>query len=263
MAFWGMPVCIKESTDYDIISWEKESLVGIPFVEWHDINILNNKEIMERYSGPSIIIEGIPVNVCTPEGLSIIKRSHLHRDLSFGKHITHYHKYLRPYSMNWTEEDRALLARRIEMTEKEYPQRYPKLNVTVEEFFDDAVVKVYNHDYLHELVAYNDAPMYTKMQKDKSKAWCERELWEQFTELEKQQCVAEESYVIAIERWLVPRKWNFPAKLAYMKALEKVSTTLTSGWFRAYALDFYTEILQLFNQDKIDKVRRVLNEFQK
>ena len=96
-------------------------------------------------------------------------------------------------------------------------------------------------------MAFNDVPMYTKMQPNPEMAWCSKDMWETFSESEKQQCVAEEAVVISIERFLVPSDWKKPYRLSYMKSLEKVCTTLCSGWFRDYAIDNYPAIVDLFD----------------
>ena len=66
-------------------------------------------------------------------------------------------------------------------------------------------------------------------------AWIEKELWEKFTHQEKMMCVVEETTVIALERFLIPGREKY-ATAAYMKALQKVCTSLTSGWFRDFTI---------------------------
>ena len=77
---------------------------------------------------------------------------------------------------------------------------------------------------------------------------------------DKLKCIAEETYVIAIERFLVPKDWKYPAKLAYMKALKKVCTTLCSGWFREFAICNYPQIVDLFDKQKILSVKLQLEK---
>ena len=91
-------------------------------------------------------------------------------------------------------------------------------------------------------------------------AWCEKDLWEGgLSDLQKRQCVAEECYVIATERFIVPAGLDYPLKLAYLKALKKVCTTLCSGWFRDYAIDNYPFIVDLFDENKMKEVVKGLN----
>lgn len=246
---------IKLSTksDIDVISDEP-----IPGFEFHDKSFLNNSIFCTHYSTNDVItINGIDVIPINMKGLGIIKRSHLWRDLKFDRHIAMYHHHLSEH-MILNEFDQSILEQRIQLSYKEFDNKYPKLNKTVSEFFDDFVVKKYDHDYLHELVAFNDKPMYTKMQTDPSRAWCEKLLWDTFTYEEKCQCVAEETYVIAIERFLVPTDWKHYTKLAYVKSLHKVCTTLTSGWFRDFAIDNYPYIFNLFDNEKLKNIKNML-----
>ncbi len=254
LAYWNTSVKLSPSSDWDIISAEQ-----IEGAEWHDPNFLNNAELERFTSNARIYFNGHELYVVNPWGLSVVKRSHLWRDLSFQKHVTHYHKYLTNFKrQNYTNETEKFLQERIALTMKAFPQGHPSLKKSVDEFFDDYVEKKYNHDYLHELVAYEFKPLYTRLQRDSSSAWCERELWDKFTDLEKIMCVAEETQVIAIERFLVPKDWNYSVKHAYLRALDKVCTTLCSGWFRDFAIDYYPEVMELCDTMKFENIRKEL-----
>jgi hypothetical protein len=253
LAEWDNDFVLKESADWDVIS--EKPIEGF---EWHDPSLLDNF-MFERYSsGHVLTVNGVDLHVVNPIGLAIIKRSHLWRALGFRKHITHYHKHLQKFSNFFEEDDKEMLRMRIKMTMDKFPQQGPNLKQTVEDFFDDAVTKKYNHDWLHELYAFEDAPMYTKMQRDSSLAWCEKDMWDEMSHGQKVRCVAEETYVIATERFLVPTDFKTPAKLAYMKSLEKVCTTLCKGWFRDFAIDYYPEVINVFDPGKVEKVKSIL-----
>lgn len=255
--YWFDSVKISDDTDWDVISPEP-----IEGCEWHDPNLLNNKDVVNYASRNLVVLpNGDTARVVYPLGLALIKRSHLHRSLSFQKHITHYHKVLR-YQHVFDYSDKKFLEERIALTKEQFPQGNPNLMQSKEDFFDDAVPKVYDHDYLHELVAYYDKPLYTRLLRDTSLAWCENNKWVTLTDANKALCVAEEVQVIAIERFLIPKNWEYPCKLAYMKALEKVCTTLCSGWFRDFAIDNYPEILNLFDENRILRVKSILQKEQ-
>lgn len=245
---------VKTETDWDVIS--DHPLDG---TEWHDPKLLLNSEI-EQWASNHVVSTpaGDLLYVVLPIGLALIKRSHLWRDLSFGKHITHYNKYLKVHLDNANEHELDYLKRRTEETKKLYPAYSPNLNQSVQDFFDDGVKKKYEHDYLHKLFAYTDVPMYTRLQTDPSKAWCKKELWDGLTLIEKNQCVAEECYVIAAERYMIPANWEFNHKIAYNRALEKVCTTLCSGYFRDHAIEHFPDILTMLDANKFNKVREQL-----
>jgi hypothetical protein len=247
---------VKESADWDVISLEP-----IEGTEWHKPEHLDNY-LLEKYTSDlTLNYRGFPLVVVGMDGLSIMKRSHLWRDLSFQKHITHYHKYITKHVPQYTTEMYVDYKNREDLTLKAYERGHPNLKQSVKDFFNDYVTKKYDHDYLHELVAYHDKPLYTHMQRDAKSAWCDYGLWLDFSHQERSQCTAEEVYVIAIERFMVPNDWKFPSKLAYMKALDKVCTTLTSGWFRAYAIDNYPELFNMYDEEKFNQVKETLNEY--
>lgn len=251
IAHWNPEFKIRSNSDWDIIGTPDgeeyfRMFLGIPNsdrIEWHDPDHLNNKDMTGYVSN----------HIISTYGLAIIYRSHLHRDWNWDAHITKYHKFILPLLENDLHLTDPTLLERIKLTKKAYPQGNPKLNQTNEMFFDDPVEKVYDHDFLHELYAYGDRPMFEKLKHEgeEGKAWCAKDLWEQLSHLQRLQCVAEESYVIATERFMVPNDWNYPTKKAYYYALKKVCTTLTSGWFRDFAIDNFPQVFELFDASKM------------
>lgn len=261
LSYWYPKMEIKDTTDVDIITNRPGAFDEAIHckMEFHDPWLLNN-ESFERFTSDqfTLSIQGQKVYVCLPVGLSIIKRSHLWRDLKFNKHITHYHKYLHFYSRVYDDKCKELLAERTAMTMNQYPQGNPNLMQSKEDFFDDAVEKLYDHDYLHELYAHYDKPLYTKLLRQADLAWCEESKWQMLSHEDKLKCIQEEVYVIATERYMVRNNWKYPAKKAYMQALQKVCTTLCSGWFRDYSIDFYPDLVHNFDGSKVEKVKQVL-----
>ena len=253
--FWYPECSIKDTTDWDVISDKP-----IEGTEWHNPNILLNREIENYDSGHTVEFNGQEFCIVNRTGLACIKRSHLWRDLSFNKHITHWDKSLSKAVPYFTDYDKDYLDRRTRATMQMFPQQYPKLNKTVSDFFDDAVQKKYSHDWLHELYAFESKPMYTKLQSNPELAWCEKEKWDNLTDIQKLQCVAEETYVIATERFLVPSDWSYPERLAYFNALKKVCTTLCSGWFRDFAIDNHTILCEMFDPSKVKNVKSVIEK---
>lgn len=259
--FWFPDHKIKESTDWDIISDKpfEDIPEGINY-EWHDPDILLNRELENYTSSVGRVFNGKVVFIVNPMGLALVKRSHLWRDLGFDKHITHWNKYLQPVTVFKNDFDEDYLKRRTAATMQMFPQGHPKLNQTVEKFFDDAVVKKYNHDDLHILYAHHNKPLYTYMQSNPELAWCEKDKWDKFSFDDKIKCVQEEAYVIATERFLVPSGWNYPERLAYFNAVKKICTTLCSGWFRDFAIDNHQLICSRFDAQKVKSVVQYLQQ---
>lgn len=260
--YWYPDMKINFDTDWDIISNRQIDFDDpIHFkIEWHDAWLLNNEEF-ERYTDKNYTLDilGQKVYICNPVGLSIIKRSHLWRNIKFDKHITHYHKYLKKHSTHYDDIDKLLLKQRIRMTMEKYPQGNPNLMQSKEDFFNDAVVKKYDHDYLHELFAYHDKPLYTRLLRQADLAWCDEDKWLSLSHEDKLRCAAEEVQVIATERFLIPNNWKCSSKLSYNKALGKLCTTLCSGWFRDFGIDYYPELINMYDKSRFDKVQSILN----
>lgn len=261
IAYWNAEFQIRPDSDWDFVGdpqMEEDfrrdfNIPNMDRIEFHDPDFLNNRQMefmfLYRYE-----------NVVTPFGLAIFYRSHLHRDYKWDAQIAKYHKFivplLTPAELKLVTTDKLYLER-VELTKQQFKAGNPNLLQSNDSFFDDAVEKIYEHDYLHELYAYEERPMFERLKKPEnfSLAWCEKDLWNALTEQQKIQCVAEETYVIATERYLVPNNWHFIPKKAYYWALRKVCTTLTSGWFRDYAIDNFPEVYHLYDPNRIDAVR--------
>lgn len=243
---------IKKDADWDIISnyLKKDNFKNkrVEIKPYH--GVIDNSHLKEYTDDLVIIVDGVPLHVLTLKGLAIVKRSHLWRDWFFDKHIFMYTKYLKSQEAFFNEEDRAYLKQRTDEHIKYFSKIKVNLRKTPEEFFNNYVDREYNHDYLHTLVAYNEKPMYTRLQINGDKSvWCEKTLWDGLSQLEKIQTVLEEVYVIALERFIIPHKVYI--KIAFMRALKMVCTNLTSGWFRDFAIDNYTEIMLSYDKSKL------------
>ena len=135
------------------------------------------------------------------------------------------------------------------------------LNVTKDEFFDDGVKKYIDHDLLHEMFAHEDEPIYKKTQSDQAEVFCSESLWNQLTYEQQINMVLEETYVIAAERFIIPKMVfqrqqlellhdrdafdGDPGNLhmqTILNSLKKVCTSLSSGWFREFSINNYFEI---------------------
>lgn len=254
------------TSDWDILCPTVESAAIVRLekkypeyrVEFHDMDMLNNARIYDHYCNQYTVPISTPLGpmfVAPMTLLYLLKRSHAWRDRSFEKTMYDLWKrelYLEEDCLSDIERD--LLKERTELSYKRFPQRTPKLNKSVTAFFDDPVDKYFDHDWLHEVFAYEDKPMFTRLQPDPESAWCAEDLWKKLTYEQRLQCVAEECSVIATERFVVPKNWVFPTRLAYIWALRKVCTTLCSGWFRDFAIDNYGHVLDLFSQDRFNEI---------
>ena len=247
---------VKDTADWDIITNQS---INAPNVELLDPDKQSNRGLTQYLDGLTVNYQGYELHVPTLTGLAIVKRSHLWRDVGFDKHITMYHKHMMPF-VSYSANDRTYLNNRIATIRSEYGDKHPSLKKTPKEFFDDYVIKKYDHDMLHELVAYGKQPIYQSLLIDCNSVWCDVDKWTSLSIDEQNKCVSEEAMVIAIERYLVPSEWKYSVKIAYYKALHRICTTLTSGWFRDHAIDNFSTIMDLCDPNQILSIRMQLKD---
>jgi hypothetical protein len=260
---------IRYSKDIDVICYEKDITVETTGNEYARTAIVDGKRyeflLADNQESLQYLLKEKD-SFTDYEIAYIMKAGHIHiggkRQDNWEKHMHDYHMLRQILNTNTATQSRvelignAVLLHR-KTTDERVRQRTPKLNgVKKDEFFDDFVKKHIDHDRIHEEVAYDSKPAYTKMQKDET-VECHKDLWDKMSHEEKFQCVAEEASVIAIERHILPFKLDAatntkPLFLAYKWALYRICTTLCSGWFRRFAINNYYEVLNMYNQEKLE-----------
>lgn len=180
----------------------------------------------------------------------MLKMSH-----RFRKNSTHFMKTMRDIhvmrTMGATIRQEHL--EYFKQREKEtYTYSHPKLNKNKAQFFSgDGVNYVYDHDSIHESVKIMDKPAYSFFQADNTEVLSDMNKFFQLPKQIQLNAVCEESMVLAIERAVVPYRVAY--KRAYVTALEKVCTSITSGKFREFAWENYNTALAMFDQYYFDK----------
>lgn len=141
---------------------------------------------------------------------------------------------------------KAILRKREEET---YTYAHPSLMQNKRQFFQEVdSFYVYEHDDIHIAVAVGDAPAYTKFSRDGQEVAVDKAKWDTLDLRDKLLAGLEESYVLAIERSLVPHPNVLTTDEAFLKALEKVCTSITSGWFRQFCWENYDNIVSLHRE---------------
>lgn len=120
----------------------------------------------------------------------------------------------------------------------------PKVNLNQESgaFFTDAVVRIFDHDSIHDTVAHYERPLWIEVLKDgESVAMDMAKVWA-LDPGDQVRLFREEVYATALERWLIPaweRGERFSPTLAYMLALRKTITSLTKGQSSRFMIENY------------------------
>jgi hypothetical protein len=161
-------------------------------------------------------------------------------------------KFLKQHGAKITEELKPLLKIREKET---YTYKHPNLNQNKSGFFNpnEGVKYVYDHDSIHVAMAHLGKPAYEYYKGDSAEVQCDKNKFFQADEMIRLYGVLEESYVLALERSQVPFRGQVTPKVSFLKAVEKVCTSITSGWFREYAYDNYDKIVSLYDEDYTNK----------
>lgn len=125
-----------------------------------------------------------------------------------------------------------------------------------DEFFTDNVTYLYDHDYLHELVAYPDKPLYTKVLMEGQDVMIDRNKFNSLSFEDKVNLFREEITTIAAERWVINPQYKGEVSWykAYMYSLRKTVTTLTKGW----ASEFIVLNLEHFVKPRYEDFKHLL-----
>lgn len=185
------------------------------------------------------------IYIACPELVLMMKLSHRYK-----KDSVHFHKtrqdilLLRQQGVELDDYLKEILVEREKLTN---PSGY-KLNVNKKEFFTDNVPYVVDHDNdLHIPLAHLEQPAYRYYMKDGAEVFCDKGKFFALPEEYRLYGVLEETYVLACERALIPHGTD--PKKAFDIALEKVATSVTSGWFREYAWENYDKIQSMYNPE--------------
>ena len=142
---------------------------------------------------------------------------------------------------------------------------HPKLNPgqTKDKFFSsDGVKYYYDHDFIHTVVANmfgSSLPAYQLYLRSGQEVACDREKFESLPFHERLRGVCEEALVLSLERSQIPSrldpgfKKNIDPDWSYKYALQKVCTSITSGWFREFAWSNYEAALDRYPKDYVSR----------
>lgn len=207
----------------------------------------------------------VQMSVADDNVLATIKYAHIYYgDGRWYKHIKDLHTLCSDFDkLDWD----LVRLRRKENARRRGKLHTPTLKGIVKSsFFTDnlTIPAKYDHDSLHYCVMHHDRPIYEMIQEPGHEVECSRLLWEQLPRELKIQCCLEEAYVLSLERILIPHREQgitdpLPPELyasefsAFHWSLMRICTTITSGWFRDFAVQNYPDIIAAFNPDYWDR----------
>lgn len=196
----------------------------------------------------------------TPDICLAIKMSHrFKKNNPFFRKTMHHIRFLRNKGYG-LDNNPALTEIMLQRQKETLSYVHPNLNVSKDAFFKDDIY-TYDHDSIHEAVSLTGRPAYTFYLKDGSQVLTSKEKFMALPEEIKLAGVYEETCVLALERSQIPNDFkNVSSEHSFMMALEKVCTSITSGWFREYAWENYFKVVQMYKtlgvNDYIDRYKK-------
>lgn len=149
----------------------------------------------------------------------------------------------------------------LKAREKETLGKHPNLNQDKRSFFSgDSINYIYDHDTIHEAMKRGEVPAYRLFQKDGAQVAVDRSKFEKLTLREKLNSVLEESLVLALERSQIPFDFKPKPKASFDKALMKVCTSITSGWWREFAWEHYYDVQAIYPEDYVSVFQKAVQE---
>jgi len=192
---------------------------------------------------PKEILDLIPhmYGYATPDAVYTIKCSHLGWDIKWKKHkkdvLTLKHKGCKLLPQLYS----TLVEHWKQVNgNKEFLNMYK----TKEEFFNDAVPKVIEHDLLHKITSSPYRPIYLDLHEDGQEVAISRQKFDVLPLWKQLGMFKEEIAVIAVERWLINPmcKNKYHWRQAWDKALHKTVVALTKDWMTDFMIEHLSEL---------------------
>lgn len=205
---------------------------------WTDDESFEKEGIMDVCKIPTeilLLVDQVD-GYATPDSIYTIKLSHAVYDIHWQKtkldilHLKHHG--CKPIQELYE-------ALKIYWVKEHGNKDFLSLNKSKEDFFTDNVEYVHDHDFLHQLVAYPNPPMYTKCLKDNHEVLIDKDKFKVMSLEDQIRMFREEITVIAAERWLIPKKWHGKISWyrAYMLSLQKTVVSLTKGDYSYFLVE--------------------------
>lgn len=223
------------------------------------LNMVSENKSKLTFGAHPEYVGGLKIYAASPKLVYALKMSH-----RFKKNSAHFKK---------TRDDILMLRRlghgklpkglsdwykaRVKET---YSYKHPKLQGVkkVDFFKDDGIQYVYDHDAIHQVVKHLPAPAYSYFQPEGEEIGTSKEEFFKQTRLVQLLAVLEESYVLSLERAIIPYNlWDDEAacRKAFETALEKVCTSITSGWFRTFAWENYDTVRGMYDIEYVKRFK--------
>ena len=170
---------------------------------------------------------------CDPDALFTIKVSHAHWNIKWQK--TMYD--IAFFQSKGCALNMELYSKLFKIWESVHGKKQVNMSKPMTEFFHDHVNRQYDHEFLHQIVAFKSKPMHEVLRPDHGTAWCSEALFNELPIEEKYMACMEECLVTAIERANLTKDSKLSARLAAVNnAYFLMCTSMTTGWFARFLI---------------------------
>lgn len=175
-----------------------------------------------------------------PDSLLTLKVSHAHWDVKWNKTMFD----VQFFKMKGCQVNMELYHKLFKVWEVVHGKKRVNMSKSMDVFFNDAVTRKYDHEELHKLVAFYDAPMHEQLRPDHGTAWCDVKRFDALSQDDKARVALEEIMAVAIERFqLTAKSPNSVKRCAMSNAYKKLCTSMTTGWFARFLILNQRELL--------------------
>lgn len=200
----------------------------------------------------SVTLAGEEIPCAQLKVIAALKKAHLVNPKKWFHHVREYGYLKSLLGVSWFKPSEwgveAIYKRHREESKK---KKHPKLNQSKDNFFSaKESYNTFDHDSIHVAVAAPRPPAYLSYKGESEEVWCERGKWDAISGEEKLRGVVEEACVLALERSIIPALFGREGEIkfigeqrAFEYAVMKVSTTITSGWFREWAIENHDRVM--------------------
>lgn len=179
--------------------------------------------------------------VATLDELYTIKVSHSFWELRNGSWNKHMHDVLilQNAGAKFIPELHAIL---YPIWVETHGKKKANLEQSPEEFFNENIHRVYEHDSIHASVAYYDEPLFNAILRDGHAVAVDKSKFDTLSQEDKFRLVREEVYATALERKVISSGYTANRGAAYTYALRRTVTSFTKGWFPLFIVLNYMEL---------------------
>jgi hypothetical protein len=226
----------REPKDFDTFSDDPRPWSSAHDIFWHD----------SFYKWLGV---GHTPRVATLDELYTIKVSHSYWELPNGSWDKHMSDIVALKNAG-AQLDLGLHDLLYSVWEEKHGRKRVNLKMTKDDFFSDAVTRIYDHDSIHDSVAYGDVPVYDSMLVDGKSVAMDMAAIKALPFETQVRLYREEIYATALERWVIPTGYKISPRKAYAWAARKTIVSLTKGWSARFLVENY----EIFRKPDMDYV---------